>query len=301
MEPAMSSIAEDQDTLQQDSSFDEPLRRVAYEAGMMLGLEATRDEQAYHRRRLTRQQYWLHGAGTVVGMLVSVEAVSSEGQPPGVRVLVGPGVGLDGLGREVVVHEPYCIDLGEWLAAQGSTSLAEGHDNAADLLWLRVTVRYKDCAVAAQPVLARKLNMSTDPVQASRLADSILLEMEAELPPSGQPAYRPWPMHGAIPEDLPPGLSADETATINAASGAGAEQLRLGARLLHALGPDGLTPQGVAAQVEERARLLLARIALPVPDIDNITPDAATARVNNLVRPFVTTAGQLAHLARQQP
>ena len=42
---------DDFSTLKQDAELAEPLRRVAYEAGMMLGLEATRDEQAYHRRR----------------------------------------------------------------------------------------------------------------------------------------------------------------------------------------------------------------------------------------------------------
>ena len=41
------SSAEDLSALEQDDQMAEPLRRVAYEAGMMLGLEATRDEQAY--------------------------------------------------------------------------------------------------------------------------------------------------------------------------------------------------------------------------------------------------------------
>ena len=36
---------DDRPTLEQDATLDETLRRVAYEAGMMLGLEATRDEQ----------------------------------------------------------------------------------------------------------------------------------------------------------------------------------------------------------------------------------------------------------------
>ena len=51
----MSVSTDDDATLEQDATFDEPLRRVAYEAGMMLGLEATREEQQYHRRRLRDQ------------------------------------------------------------------------------------------------------------------------------------------------------------------------------------------------------------------------------------------------------
>jgi len=40
----------------------------------LLGVEATRDEQDYHRRRLVRHQYWLHGSGTVAGLAVVLEA-----------------------------------------------------------------------------------------------------------------------------------------------------------------------------------------------------------------------------------
>ncbi|MDV7400323.1 hypothetical protein RZS08_53405, partial [Arthrospira platensis SPKY1] len=68
----MHSQIEDQSTLEQDARLDDPLRRVAFEAGMMLGLEAVRDEQQYHRRRLNRQQYWLHGYGTLAGMRVGM-------------------------------------------------------------------------------------------------------------------------------------------------------------------------------------------------------------------------------------
>ncbi|MEJ2436031.1 MAG: hypothetical protein P8Y53_23890, partial [Pseudolabrys sp.] len=72
----MSDSAEDLVTLTEDAALDQPLRRVAYEPGMLLGVEATRDEQQYHRRRLTRHQYWLHGAGTLAGMAVHVDAAS---------------------------------------------------------------------------------------------------------------------------------------------------------------------------------------------------------------------------------
>ena len=159
----MNAIADELPTLEQDATLDEPLRRVAYEAGMLLGLEATRDEQAYHRRRLSRQQYWLHGYGTLAGMRVRIDAGRV-----GVPIIVGPGLGLDRLGREVLVHEPYCMVLREWLDAQTETHLRTGYVDAEDRLWLAVTVRYKDCPVARQPVLARKLNLSTDAVQPGR-------------------------------------------------------------------------------------------------------------------------------------
>jgi len=303
MENTMSAIAEDNTTLEQDIAFDEPLRRVAYEAGMMLGLEATRDEQEYHRRRLTRQQYWLHGAGTLTGMVVSI---SSE-EPPDdntsvtVRVLVSPGIGIDGLGREVVMHESYCINLGDWLTAQTETTLREGYNETTQELWLRVTMRYQDCPVAAQPVLARKLNLSTDPVQPSRTADSVLLEMSSELPPeTPSEAYKPWAAHPAAGDDLPAELSDDELDMITSATGETARQLSLHARLLHALSASGLSAQSVADELEVSARVLLARVALTgVSDVTDIIVNPHRIRINNLVRPFLVTASQLAYLARQ--
>ncbi len=299
----MTTSSDDLPTLEQDAALAEPLRRVAYEAGMMLGIEATRDEQSYHRRRLNRQQYWLQGYGTLAGMAVSI---SPDTLPDGaastdnitVRINVGPGVGIDGLGREVLIHEPYCINLGDWLAAQSESHLREGYADADDLLWLSVTVRQKDCPVAQQPVLARKLNLSTDAVQPSRTADSVLLEIIAELPTAAETRYRPWAGHEPLPTAAPT-LTAAEQALIDAATGASAEQLALQAQLLHALDDSGVTPDALADDLSIGARLLLARISISTTDINSIIVNPTRISVNNLVRPFLVTASQLAWLARQ--
>lgn len=296
---------DDISTLEQDSSLSEPLRRVAYEAGMMLGLEATRDEQTYHRRRLNRHQYWLHGYGTLAGMVVSIspESVSEEVEKLSVRLLVSPGIGIDGLGREVLIQESYCINLGDWLDAQSESHLREGYSDADNLLWLKVCVRQKDCPVAKQPVLARKLNLSTDAVQPSRIADSVQLDLIPELPAAnGDDAYQPWAHHQAIADDLP-ALSEAEQAMITQLENDGqqvaAAQLRLHARLLHALDNDSIDARQLIHELENDARLLLARISIPVADINDLSIDPATISINNLVRPFLATASQLAWLARQ--
>ena len=295
---------DDFSTLEQDASLSEPLRRVAYEAGMMLGLEATRDEQAYHRRRLTRHQYWLQGYGTLAGMRVSMAPPSHANATDGltVRLLVSPGIGIDGLGREVLIHEPYCINLGDWLAAQSESHLREGYSDADNLLWLKICVRQKDCPVAMQPVLARKLNISTDAVQASRTADSVRLELIPELPPpAGTDAYQPWACHQALAA-APPTLSTAEQALLdqlqidNAAAGA---QLELHARLLHALDGSGVNTRQLNDELEDGARLLLARISISTADVNAILVNPQLISINNLVRPFLVTASQLAWLARQ--
>lgn len=295
----MNDIPEDQATLEEDARLDQPLRRVRYEAGMMLGLEATREEQDYHRRRLTRHQYWLHGYGTLAGMAVRLVPESSGGTQR-LRLMVGPGVGIDGLGRELLVHETYCIDLKDWLDAQGETALHEGYDEAGHKLWLSVSVRYKDCAVAAQPVLARKLNLSTDPVQPSRTADSVQLELSALAPPAaGTDAFRPWGARDAVPDDLPAELTEAEGDFIDdAPNEAAAAQRRLHARLLYGLSAVGTSTQALIEELEANAQVLLAHIRIDAPTL--ATPDLTPENilVNNMVRPFLVTASQLAYLAR---
>lgn len=296
--------AEDLPTLEQDDQLAEPLRRVSYEAGMMLGLEATRDEQAYHRRRLTRHQYWLHGFGTLAGMRVSMTPDSHENASDSLEDLqlrVGPGVGIDGLGREVMVHENHCIRLAQWLAAQPEEQLLEGFDSDTGELWLKVTVRHKDCPVARQPVLTRKLNAGTDTVQPSRTADSVQLELIPERPPgSPEERFTPWGSHNPVADDMPT-LSADEQQTLNTAEGdnpEAGEQLALHARMLHSLESDGLSTQNLAHELEDGARLLLARIRIETSDPSDTVVNPGRIHINNLVRPFLATASQLAWLAR---
>ena len=302
---------EDLGTLEQDAQLAEPLRRVAYEAGMMLGLEATRDEQAYHRRRLNRHRYWMHGYGTLAGMRVTKSSRPAEGptQPAKVRLLVSPGVGIDRLGREVLIHETYCIDLGEWLDAQTETHLREGYDDDADTLWLKICVRQKDCPVAQQPVLARKLNLSTDAVEPSRNAEGIRLELVPEIPEDAAASYQPWGCHEAIENadralaDAPLALTAAEQATVAAVNPAtdaeAAAQLALHARLLFALDASGVSAGVLHDELEIGARLLLARVSITVTDINAIVVNPDLVSINNLVRPFLTTASQQAWLARR--
>lgn len=292
--------ADDYPTLEQDAALEEPLRRVAYEAGMMLGLEATRDEQAYHRRRLNRHQYWLHGFGTLAGMRVSI-APDTNPESMTVRLQVSPGIGIDGLGREVLLHETYCLNLGDWLAAQSEARLREGYNEADNLLWLKVCVRQKDCPVAQQPVLARKLNLSTDAVQPSRTAESVMLELIPQLPEAEETRYQPWACH-APGQDTTPMLSDAEQKTLadlSAANAAAGAQLSLHARLLHALDSGGVSTRDLNDQLELGARLLLARIAITTTEINAIAVKPELISINNLVRPFLANASQLAWLSRQ--
>jgi hypothetical protein len=311
----MTETADKDQSLVADSEFEQPLARVAYQPGMLLGLEATRSEQDYHRRRLNRHAYWLHGSGTVCGLRVYAQA-----DDPGnaddqvlVRLFVTGGVAVDGLGREVGVGEPHCIDLTAWLSSQFEDEnlwgalVRDGYDVADNMLWLKVTLRYQDCPSGLQPVLASAVNAGTDPVKPSRIKDNVLLELVAERPADAL-GERPFEAHNGLPALA--GLVADklnplELDRLQAAAGKTKEQLELGARLLYALSEDNhaLDARDQGAEAAARlARILLARIRIELATGADATPQLIVnprrIAVDNLARNFLFNADLLAQLAR---
>lgn len=304
----MSQSDNPDEALAADARFGEALARVAFEPGMLLGVAATRAEQDYHRRRLNRHDYWLHGAGTVCGLAVSADAEDpgNDSDEVPIRLLVGPGVGIDGLGRQVTVHEPYCIELDAWLRA----AVADGEhwdalirDGLAgdDRLWLKVTMRAEATASGLQPVMAHAPNAGTDPVAPSRLQDCVLLELVAERPADAAAGFSPFAAHGPLPAEVDDRLSEPERAAIDGAAGNARAQLQLAARLLHLLPPDNtalaLADDDQATRIAA-ARVLLARLELRLDDDREPVANPRRLGIDNLARPFVLNPMALAWLAR---
>lgn len=301
-----------------DSEFEQPLARVAYQPGMLLGLEATRSEQDYHRRRLNRHAYWMHGSGTVCGLRVYTRAAALPAADRTTEVLihlfVTGGIAIDGLGREVSVGEPHCIDLKAWLSSQYAdekswgTLIRDGYDGADNTLWLKVALRYQDCQSGLQPVLATDINAGTDPVKPSRIKDNALLELIAERPADAD-SERPFDAHNGLPALA--GLISDklnplEKDRLQTATGTAKAQLELGARLLYALSDDNhaLEARDQGADAAARmARILLARIRIELDIGADAKPrlivNPNRIAVDNLARNFLFNADLLAQLARQ--
>lgn len=290
----MSEVYTDEvEMLSQDADLDEALERVRYQAGMLLGIDATRAEQSYHRRRLTRQQYWLQGYGTLAGMRVRTATDAGS-----TRVIVGQGIGIDALGREVLVDEEYCLNLNDWLAAQAPARLANGLDGN-DLL-LKVMVRYTDCAVKPTPTAARRLNFGTDGVSYSRIKDALHLELVPIPPVVADDSFKPWANHPAVPIAADITLTDTETNFLAAVVDAQAQQqLELHARMLFAFEDQSIDPELSLAEIESHARLLLADIRIPMTSFDRREFNAGGIEVNNLTRPFLANASQTAHLLAQ--
>lgn len=308
------SAMQDQ-SLISDGKFEEPLKRVVFEPGMLLGVEATTSEQDYHRRRLVRHQYWLHGCGTVSGLVVQLEADEPENadQHGLVKLIVSPGFAIDGLGREISSYEPYCINLQDWLEAhsdkdriwQVANGGFDGDDNS---LWLKVTFRYQEQPSGLQPVMATQINAGTDPVQPSRLKDCVLLELIAEKPWFEDAAFAPWGppayldplqaghVHGQVPTD-PAGPLNPAEKTYLTEQDPDQGLLSLNAAMLHALGT-GKNALQMQTTEAEAARTLLARIRIRLNPDRKVVCNLTRIEVNNLLRPFVTTPQQLLSLHR---
>ena len=295
------------DVLEQDSNFHTPLERVNYAAGMLLGVEATRDEQAYHRRRLNRERYWFRGAGTLLGLGVSVqaEAIADIEADTRVDLLVSPGVGIDGLGREVMSHEPYCLNLREWFRSQlespeGNLLIQDGLEASGDRLSLLITMRYRDCEAGLQPVLARKVNAGTDPVEPSRARDGLILEIIPGPVPERDDSWF-WGGHVAA-EDFASSLTDAERDYLDSLAPEARQLLEAQGERVYAL-PNTNRALEVSGDPEEVARTVLAQVRVPLrtSELPALSPIVNPNRieVNNLVRRFIQTAEQNAWLARQ--
>jgi hypothetical protein len=289
----------DQDELASDAQFGDTLERVSFQPGILLGSEALNAEQAYHVRRLTRHQRWLVGPGTVFGL--RVDAVTPPDDPSDVRLTVGAGYAIDGLGREVLVNEGYAISLRDWLAAENARPDVAGNF-VAGTLFLRVTLRSRATPQSLQPVVSALFDAGLDPVVPARIEDGFLLELSGDARQLGDAPARPldtWSPDHATPAaaNVPGAVTAREQKTLSGISDAGlANALKLQAWLMTRTLPAFDDSPGSASGYEEASRLLLASVHVTLASLTTPPTTAATA-VNNLVRPFVRPNALLATMA----
>ena len=116
--------------------------RVRYFSGMLLTAEDFETDQTYHRYKRMLHNRYLHGAGVVWGLEVSVSGAGA--------ITVEPGLAVDSFGREIVVPEPATAQL---------------PDPPGDLL--RVCLEYDEVETDPEPAP----NVAADGAQASRIRE----------------------------------------------------------------------------------------------------------------------------------
>lgn len=299
--------------LEADLDIHKPLERVNYEPGMLLGVEATKAEQAYHRQRVNRLQYWFQGAGTLMGLVVKMKPphLADDENDQSIQLIVSPGIAIDGLGRELLSYEPYSVNLRDWLRLQDKKFFSDGLLTQGDekFIQLCITIRYQMSSSGLQPVMMRKVNAGVDPVQPSRARDGILLEIIPGSPDKiPEDFYRAGLKMKSVEDDAQALalLTNEEKAYFNNQSDKKRQLARLKTQLLY-----GLTNEVGALELQgaydELARVLLASIRIPVevsePDGEpqyQLKLNTDLIQLNNLIRPFITTPDQLAWLVQEE-
>lgn len=158
----------------------DPYRSLRVRFGMLLGEEDFTTLGAYHRGKGWLHNAWLHRQGVVWGLAVELDPEKGE-----IRVL--PGLALDGLGRELHLGVPMCVNLSAWLSAQDSLPVAKSASKrarATTALDLHVILRFRTCLDRQVPALSEPCEGSGATTAHSRVVEQVEILLRPGLAPS---------------------------------------------------------------------------------------------------------------------
>ncbi len=184
-----------------ESESIKPDVRVAYEEGLVLGVDEFVQEQRYHLEKDYLHNRSLHGYGTVYGLAVNIAKSQSEAEPDKklpkqttvtfeegetVWLKVGPGVGVDQRGRTFVVPQTYCINFTTWWQqlindnnkTQPKITTEEGKQHAS----IYIRARYDETCGDEVTLAGQACNNGATTSANSRIYDSVYLEPSIEKP-----------------------------------------------------------------------------------------------------------------------
>ena len=147
----------------------DPFSSLAVHYGMLLGVSDFQVLMANPRGKLRLHQAWLHGPGVVWGYPVSVKPDSAE-------LVVGPGLAVDGLGREVALSGDYCLDVAAWLAARQEEvdPVTEGD---SQIFNAQLVLRHRACLASPVPAMSTTCSGGESETAFSRVLETAELEL----------------------------------------------------------------------------------------------------------------------------
>lgn len=150
-----------------------PFESLRVSFGMLLGEEDFRTLMGSPRGKQMLHSAWLHGSGVVWGYQVDR---TDDGQ-----LRVGPGLAVDGLGRELALLAPQCVDVGRWAAEQrrkGSPA-TEQEDPCADLpeTVACLVASFSTCPTRPVPALADPCDVQRTSTEPSRIVERVDLDL----------------------------------------------------------------------------------------------------------------------------
>lgn len=148
----------------------DPLKRVNYTFGLVLGVDEFLQEQVYLMEKDHSQYRLAHGYGTACGLRVQVTTGVN------LEVQVSPGVAINPQGQEIHVPRLMCAKLNDWLTANKS-ALQNVFGMSPSFLSLCVVLCYRECPADMVPVPGEPCRTQQDTMAASHIAESFELKL----------------------------------------------------------------------------------------------------------------------------
>jgi len=175
-----------------------PLKRVNYTFGLVLGVEEFVQSDAYFLAKHHLENRMLHGYGTCCGLDVTAQTV------PILRVQVTPGWAINPRGQEIKVPEVMCVQIADWIEANLS-ALQAWYPSAPSSLGLCVVLCYRECKTDVVPIPGQPCTTLSSSTAPSRIADSfeLMLCLDDTTSPLSSPITSPL---SSPPDGTPGGL-----------------------------------------------------------------------------------------------
>lgn len=148
----------------------DPLKRVNYTFGMVLGVDEFRQEQTYLIEKDHSQYRLAHGYGTACGLRVRIETT------PDLEVKISPGAAINPQGQEIHVCQEMCARLNDWLANNQSV-LNSIFGPPPFSMSLCVVLCYRECPTDLVPVPGEPCRSQQDAMAPSHIAESFQLKL----------------------------------------------------------------------------------------------------------------------------
>jgi hypothetical protein len=153
----------------------DPSKHVAYQLGMVLGVDDFQQEYEYLSERTKRVVRDLIGYGVLSGLDVTTEAATDDRGP---RVNVAPGEAVAPSGQLICIAPAQCAYLNEWLRSHADTLQASPPEE----LELTLVACYREAETDDVPIPGEPCRSEDELMKPSRVQDCFGLELRTEPP-----------------------------------------------------------------------------------------------------------------------
>jgi hypothetical protein len=150
----------------------DPLKRVNYSFGLVLGVDEFQQEQIHFLSKHRSHARLLHGYGTACGLRVSVENDAT----PNVEVRVTSGVAVNPQGQEIHVSRLMCTKVNDWLK-KNISALEKIYGAPPTKLSLCVVLCYHECETDEVPVPGEPCRTQDQSMAPAHIAESFELKL----------------------------------------------------------------------------------------------------------------------------